>query len=167
MRPYGEKLAVVTSAVIFGLFHGNLSQMFYAFTIGLVFGTVYLLSGKLRYTVVMHMLVNFLGSVVGPWVLGRTADGAGVDPAQFDEFASLSEIFTPGAIGLLVYGLLMLGAAVAGLILLCANAHRIRFASAPLELPEGRRFGTAYCNAGMLLLLLTCLGMVALNAAAG
>lgn len=167
MRPYGEKLAVVTSAVIFGLFHGNLSQMFYAFTIGLVFGTVYLLSGKLRYTVVMHMLVNLLGSVVAPWVLGRAADGAGLDLAELGETASLSELFTPGAIGLMVYLVLMLGAAVAGLILLCANAHRVRFAFAPLELPKGRRFDTVYCNLGMLLLLLACLGMVALNAAAG
>ena len=38
MHIYGEKLAVITSALMFGLFHGNLSQFFYAFALGLVFG---------------------------------------------------------------------------------------------------------------------------------
>ena len=55
---------------------------------------------------------------------------------------------------------------IAGLIVLCANAHRVRFAPAPQELPKGKRFTTAYCNVGMILLLLACLGMVALSAAA-
>ncbi len=69
MSCYGEKLAVVTSALIFGLFHGNFSQFFYAFTLGLVFGYVYLKTGKLRYSVELHMLINFLGSVVSTALL--------------------------------------------------------------------------------------------------
>ena len=58
MHIYGEKLAVVTSALMFGLFHGNLSQFFYAFALGLVFGYVYLKTGKLRYSIGLHMLIN-------------------------------------------------------------------------------------------------------------
>ena len=51
---YGEKIAVVTSALIFALFHINLFQFFYALGIGLIFAYVYLRTGKLRYTIIMH-----------------------------------------------------------------------------------------------------------------
>ena len=35
LRPYGERFALVASALCFGLFHGNLNQFFYAFLLGL------------------------------------------------------------------------------------------------------------------------------------
>ena len=99
-------------------------------------------------------------------LIGAATKLYGKDLAQLDELTSLSQLFTPGTAALAVYLVLMLGAAVAGLIMLCANAHRVRFAPAPQELPKGKRFTTAYCNVGMILLLLACLGMVALSAAA-
>lgn len=66
---YGGALSVFISAMMFGLFHGNFSQMFYAFTLGLVFGAVYLKTGKLHYTIILHMMINFLGGIIGPALL--------------------------------------------------------------------------------------------------
>lgn len=60
---YGELPAIVASALIFGLFHGNFSQFFYAFLVGLVFGYIYVKTGKLRYSVILHMAVNFCGTM--------------------------------------------------------------------------------------------------------
>ena len=156
MRPYGEKLAVVTTAAMFALFHGNLSQMFYAFTLGLVFGYVYVRTGKLRYTVGLHMLINLLGGVVGPLL----TDWAG-DALDLEDVSRLAEAeLTPGALALGAYGLLMIVAAIAGLVLLIARAKRVRFQPAPLELPRGKRFSTAWLNPGMLLFTAACLLMV-------
>ena len=40
LRPYGKKFAIVLSAFLFGIFHGNLLQTPYAFLMGLVLGYV-------------------------------------------------------------------------------------------------------------------------------
>ena len=60
---YGEKTAILFSALAFGLFHMNLYQFFYAAAVGVVFGYIYIRTGKLRYTVALHMAVNLVGSV--------------------------------------------------------------------------------------------------------
>ena len=170
MRPYGERLAIVTSALMFGLFHGNLSQFFYAFTLGLVFGAVYLLTGKLRYTIGLHMFINFLGGVFGPWLVERA--GSGADADVLDELASgelpdLSAIVTPGAVGLGIYAIVMIAAAIVGLILLCKTVRRLRFDPAPEELPRGKRFSTVWLNAGMILFVLGCLAEIVMVIASG
>ena len=61
---YGDRLAILFSAVAFGLLHRNLYQFFYATFIGLVFGYVYTSTRNVKYTVYMHMFLNFMGSVV-------------------------------------------------------------------------------------------------------
>ena len=47
LRPYGERFALVASALCFGLFHGNLNQFFYAFLLGLVLAELALSTGCL------------------------------------------------------------------------------------------------------------------------
>ena len=156
MNRYGERLAVVTSALIFGLFHGNLSQFFYAFTLGLVFGYVYLRTGKLRYSVGLHMFINFLGSTVGPALL-QHIDLDALDAVDTSDPAALSAMLSPGLLLFVVYVLCMLGLAVAGLALLCVKRRSIHFDTAEAELPKGTRFKTVYLNVGMLLLIASCL----------
>ena len=41
---FGERNAMMLSALMFGLFHMNLFQFFYAFSIGLIFAYVYIKS---------------------------------------------------------------------------------------------------------------------------
>ncbi len=166
MRPYGEKLAVVTSALMFGLFHGNLSQFFYAVALGLVFGWIYLRTGCLRWTVALHMLVNFLGGFLAPMLLER----AGLDQLEQLDLGSLSESAQAlaGSAGpwLPLFGLyilLMLLLSLAGLVLLIVRARRVRFAPGELELPREKRFSVVWCNPGMLLLLLVFVALCAVT----
>ncbi|MBR6025103.1 MAG: CPBP family intramembrane metalloprotease [Methanobrevibacter sp.] len=60
---YGATLSILLSAFIFALFHGNLSQFFYAFLLGAFFAYVYIKTGKIIYTIILHAFVNFYGSV--------------------------------------------------------------------------------------------------------
>lgn len=60
---YGLKLSIFLSALIFALFHGNLSQFFYAFLLGGFFAYVYIKTGKIIYSITLHAFVNFFGSV--------------------------------------------------------------------------------------------------------
>ena len=60
---YGDLPAILISGLVFGLIHGNFSQFFYAAIIGVVLGYVYIKTGKIRYTVALHMAINLVGSV--------------------------------------------------------------------------------------------------------
>ena len=162
MNVYGQRLAVVVSALIFGLFHGNLSQLFYAFALGLVFGSVYLKTGRLRYSIGLHMFINFIGSVLGPWLLG-SVDFAALDTVELTAGADLAAVFSPQLIAYLAYVALLLGLALAGLVLLCVKSRKISFAPAACELPKRLKFKTVYLNIGMLLLLVFCFASIALT----
>ncbi len=155
MAPYGEKLAVVTSALLFGLFHGNFSQFFYAFALGLVFGYVYLKTGKLRYSIGLHMGINFMGSVFSSWML----ENLGV----LDVNGAITQINPLVLLVFIAWLLFVLIGSVVGLILLCRSARHIRFAPSEQELPKGKKFSTVYVNAGMLLFILACVALFVLS----
>ena len=70
---YGPAVAMSVSALVFGLAHGNFYQFFYAFLLGLIFAYIYLRTGKVRYSMMLQMMVNFCGSVI-PILIMRVAD---------------------------------------------------------------------------------------------
>lgn len=60
LRPYGKTLAVVGSALAFGVMHGNLQQIPFAFLGGLFFGYLVAETGSIVPTIVLHFLNNSL-----------------------------------------------------------------------------------------------------------
>ena len=70
LRPYGERFALPASALCFGLFHGNFSQFFYACAIGVLFAGVVLKTGRLRQAMLLHALINFVGTGLIPLLSG-------------------------------------------------------------------------------------------------
>lgn len=60
---YGAKISILLSALLFALFHGNLSQFFYAFLLGGFFAYIYIKTGELKYTIILHGIINFTGSI--------------------------------------------------------------------------------------------------------
>ena len=61
---YGDRVAILVSGIAFGLFHGNFEQFFYAAMLGMLFAFVYTKTGNVIHTVLLHMAVNLLGSVI-------------------------------------------------------------------------------------------------------
>lgn len=59
LRPYGKKFAVVLSAFVFGIFHGNLLQTPYAFLMGLVLGYV-TVEYHIGWAVALHVFNNLI-----------------------------------------------------------------------------------------------------------
>ena len=57
-RVFGDWTAVVFTAIVFGLMHGNISQFLYGTGIGLILGYVAVKANGIKYTVLIHMLVN-------------------------------------------------------------------------------------------------------------
>lgn len=62
---YGVRTYVLVGAFLFALFHANLSQLLYAFVLGAVFCYIYAHTGKLRYTILLHVAINTIGTMAG------------------------------------------------------------------------------------------------------
>lgn len=59
MEPYGKKFAIFASALLFGLYHGNIIQIPFAFCVGLVLGYV-TVEYNIGWAVVLHMFNNLI-----------------------------------------------------------------------------------------------------------
>ena len=59
LRPFGKRFAVLTSAILFGLFHGNLLQTPYALLMGLVLGYI-TVEYSVRWAILLHMFNNLV-----------------------------------------------------------------------------------------------------------
>ncbi len=168
-RKYGEKTAILLSGLAFGLFHMNLSQFFYAFLLGLMFGYVYTRTSKLRYSTAMHMIINFNGGVLAPWVLTR------VDLDQLEKVSEAAENGNAAAMEqwasqnveglaiMLVYFVLYGAVILAGFVLLIRNFKKFEFYTAPEELPRGTRAKTVCGNVGMIMFIMVTCMLTAVN----
>ena len=159
-RRFGERQAIVFSALCFGLFHMNLYQFFYAFGLGLVFGYVYTRTGRLRYSVVLHMIVNFSGAVVAPMIIKRSGI---LELADMDVENVTEEVATEmmaKVMPVVIYGLCLIVLCIVGLVLLIAKLRKLRFLPAEEEMPRSRSFSIVYLNVGVILFVLACLAVV-------
>lgn len=160
---YGEKTAVVFSALTFALFHMNLFQFFYAFGLGLIFAYAYLKTRRLRYCVIMHMVINFIGSVVAPWVTSKLDwEVLSNLSSQTLNEATLAAV-APGLMLFLGYMLVFFVLVVVGLVLLIVKRKQVEFQPAPEELPREGRLKVVYGNAGVIVFIVLCAIVVVLN----
>lgn len=150
-RAYGERTAILLSALAFALFHLNLYQFFYAFGIGVLFAYVYMRTSMLRYSWLLHMLINLNGAVLAPLML-RLAGPLATDPAALAGMgeAELAERFGSAVMAIGAYGLVLIALCVAGIVLLAMRWRRREFYVTPLELPRGTAARTVLVTPGML-----------------
>lgn len=62
VKPFGDRAAILYSALAFGLYHMNLYQFFYAAALGAIFAYAALRTGNIKISIALHMLLNFFGS---------------------------------------------------------------------------------------------------------
>ncbi|MBQ7654759.1 MAG: CPBP family intramembrane metalloprotease [Clostridia bacterium] len=94
LRKYGEKFAIVMTAIVIALMHQNMVQGIFAFIAGLVFGYLCILTGSVWCSVLIHCLNNLL-SVVSMTVSSSSAGSSVV----FYNFIIIA-IYVFGAIGI-------------------------------------------------------------------
>ena len=71
---YGEYVSIVMSGVMFGLLHGNFQQFFFATLGGMLFAYVYIRTGRIRYSIFLHMAINLSSSLVMQTLLKQVLD---------------------------------------------------------------------------------------------
>ncbi|MGN0348780.1 MAG: lysostaphin resistance A-like protein [Roseburia sp.] len=149
---YGEGVSILLSGLLFGLFHGNLNQFAYAFSLGAFWGFLYVKTGKIIYSILLHMAVNFQGSVISMLVLkslNLETLYAIMENPSLDNSALLP--YLPGLVVCLFYMLVFFAIVIAGIVLLLVNIKKFTLKSGNIVIPKGKIFSTVLLNIGMIL----------------
>lgn len=162
---YGQGTAVILSGLMFGLFHGNLNQFVYAFTLGMFLAFLYVKTGKLKITIALHMMINFMGGVVST-LLTRQIDLDAYLEAMtgMDSGAMMAYIGeNMGALlAYLLYVVFIFGVMIAGIVLFIVffATKRFSFEKGEVVIPRGKRFRTVILNVGMILYSIFWIAMI-------
>ncbi len=152
---WGDVFSIVISAVAFGLFHGNFSQFFYATLLGLLLGFVYTRTGNILHTILLHISINFFGSIL-PMPVMQTLEEYEIMlenymqgiPIDMDRYLFLSGIQS-------VYSLFVMGCFITGLVLLFKYTKRLapKQNKCAVALNQKKIVSTVFLNAGALLFI--------------
>ena len=74
LRRYGDWFAIIISAVIFGLIHGNMMQMPFAIIAGIALGYIAVVTDSIWVSVILHFMNNFL-SLIYSFINEAMSDG--------------------------------------------------------------------------------------------
>lgn len=159
---YGEGCAVVFSGLLFGLFHGNLNQFTYAFVLGLFFGFIYVKTRNIIYSVLMHMLINFMSSVLVMSLLKACGYDELMNSMNGNPDAMMPIIMErlPQWLLFMLYMVVIFGLVIAGIILLVVNLNKFTCKPGEITVPKGKRFTTYILNVGMILFCLLWLAQI-------
>ena len=164
---YGDRLAIIVSAISFGIFHGNFYQFFHAAMIGFILAYLYSKTANIWYPIGIHILLNFVGSVFPMLLMDKItrfeelsniiASGAEISDALMTEFTQISTIV--GA-----YSLISIAMTISGLVIFFKKRHNI-FISDRCEifLPKERRANVIFANVGVITYLVICGALMILN----
>lgn len=89
LRKHGDAFAVITSAFVFGVFHGNAVQMPFAFLCGLVIGYAVIATESIWTGVAIHALMNAMSAVSSALLY------------YFDEYTSNTFFYIGSAVGVI------------------------------------------------------------------
>ncbi len=131
---FGQRTAILVSGLLFGLFHMNFNQFFYAALLGGFFAYIYVKTGNLKYTIGLHMVVNFLGSVIGGLLL-----------------QNVNMLELSGMVIYALYAMCVYGIGIAGIVFVCLNYTKMRMSLGEGAIAKGNWFRTVILNPGMLL----------------
>ena len=148
LLPLGEKYAIFVSAAIFAIAHGNFFQLFYAFFTGCFFAYVYVNTGKIKYSVSYHIILNFFGTVVVGIIMSHL-DLEALNLENMELYMSWAIDHIIPLLAMLAYEFVVLGLALAGGILLFINVKKIKFSDGLLTPPKEYRISSVFMNFGV------------------
>jgi len=155
-------LAIVISALSFGLFHMNFYQFFYAVLIGFIAAYAYTLTGKLRWSIAIHSFVNFIGSIVIP----AMASHVDFEVLNSGDLNAIVESVTAAPVGYLLYAfalLLTYAAGIAAVVIIILHFRKLALSKSRVRLVTAKLSSLVINNGGMILAIIVMGLMFALN----
>lgn len=164
---FGDKTAILISAFMFAILHGNFYQFFYAFAIGCVLAYVYIRTGLMRYNIGLHMAINFIGGFL-PTVFTRYIDFSQLktDASNVmvsNAFAYYVLTHAAALILFILFAIAMIVFVIAGIVFLIRSRKHIVLYVGERTMPAGRTANYAFLNVGMLLYIAVCAFLFVLN----
>ena len=162
LTPYGEAVAIFFPSLIFGLFHGNLYQFFYAFFLGAIFSYIYVKTGKIIYSTILHVFINLFCGVLPSAIMGmfnyEEFMQMALDGMLTEEYinANMTPILLLGA-----YEFLLLGMVGIGIFVFTRNVRNIRINKGEVRFPKGEGADIMFFNVGTVALISACLLLMA------
>ncbi|MDE6531248.1 MAG: CPBP family intramembrane metalloprotease [Lachnospiraceae bacterium] len=135
IAPYSERAAVIVSGILFALQHGNFSQFFYTLLLGMFWGYIYLRTGNVIYTIILHMIFN-LTTVLFTVTI----------------YQLFREIYLIWCVILVAFGII-------GGIIAIVQRKKIFFA----QMPDKTVFRQLFSSKGMVLYISYCIGIFWVN----
>lgn len=103
LKPYGKQFAILVSALLFGLYHGNVVQIPFTFLVGIVLGYV-----TVEYSIIWAMVLHIFNNLVLADLMGRLAE------------------LLPGAAGDWMYTVILLAVTAAALVILICRRREVK-----------------------------------------
>ena len=150
---YGEVTAMLVSAMMFGLYHGNLAQFMYAFGLGIFFAFIYIRTGNIAYTIILHMIVNGFSTLITKVLLGGLDMTELMDVYTSGDAEAITEYATQHVDAFAVMGMFSIVVVfliLAGIILMIALRKKFVFEHHEEEIEKGKGFAVSILNPGML-----------------
>ena len=158
---YGEKVSIIFSALSFALFHMNLFQFFYAFGLGLIFGYIYAKTRNIKYSMIIHVVINFFGGIVAPYILSQVSNLT-LENIELLSEAELMSLFIP-SLTVIAYSFTLLILVIIGIVFLIKSRKSVSFKQTELDIPKEEVISTAYINVYYILFVIICLVIIALS----
>ena len=116
---HGEFISCAMSGIMFGMWHGNFQQFFFTFFIGVMFAFVYIRTGKIIYTMIMHASMNLVTTVITmsllAEIINKTESFSDINYMNGDQ---LVESLMSTLILLLLWLVILLSFMITGLVLI-------------------------------------------------
>lgn len=135
---HGEFISCAMSGIMFGLWHGNFQQFFFAFFIGVLFAFVYIRTGNIIYTMIMHASMNLVTSTVTVELFNALMKSMGIDMAtgnintDIDDSVIIKSVL-PMLLLLLLWIGLLVSFQIVGFIMLIVKRKKFKLAVMPGE----------------------------------
>lgn len=152
LRPYGNGFAIFVSAVLFGMIHANFAQFFYATALGIFLGYIYVSTGSLITTTIMHAMFN---SISGVMILLMS------EPSVGEYLAAVTSgeeaVATPAAVMYIVWMALIVLLLAVGIIMAIFKFVKIKKYRVPkmqTEISTGKRWGIFLSRISVVIMLI-------------
>lgn len=138
LKPYGNGFAIFVTGILFGLYHGNFSQLFYTAVIGIALGYIGNVTNSVFATTIIHAMFN---SISGILLLLMTTPSV----QEYVMSGSTEAIPDGDMIVIVFFGLFMVSAIaliLAGIVCAVVKIRQIRKYKVPMvwnEISNGRK----------------------------